>query len=47
MLDKSRLIFGGVLFMAKYTYEQTLKAAMDVTKKHMSCEAVGKLNLKK
>jgi transposase len=29
--------------MAKYTYEQRLKAVLDITEKHMSCDAVGKL----
>lgn len=29
--------------MAKYTYEQRMKAVLDVTEKHMSCGAVGKL----
>ncbi len=29
--------------MAKYTYEQRIKAVLDVTEKHMSCRAVGKL----
>jgi transposase len=29
--------------MAKYTYEQRLKAVLDVTEKHMSCKTVGKL----
>ena len=29
--------------MAKYTYEQRLKAVLDVVEKHMSNEAVGKL----
>jgi transposase len=28
--------------MAKYSYEQRLKAVLDVKEKHMSCEAVGK-----
>jgi transposase len=35
MLDK-KLTFGGALFMAKYTYEQRLKAVMDIIEKHMS-----------
>lgn len=29
--------------MAKYTYEQRIKAVLDVTEKYMSCRAVGKL----
>lgn len=29
--------------MAKYTYEQRMKAVLDVTEKHMSCRSVGKL----
>jgi transposase len=29
--------------MAKFTYEQRLKAVMDVVEKHMSCRAVAKL----
>lgn len=29
--------------MSKYSYEQRLKAVLDVTEKHMSCGAVGKL----
>jgi transposase len=29
--------------MAKYTYEQRMKAVLDVTEKHMSCKAVGKI----
>jgi transposase len=29
--------------MSKYSYEQRMKAVLDVTEKRMSCEAVGKL----
>jgi transposase len=29
--------------MSKYSYEQRLKAVLDVTEKHMSCGSVGKL----
>lgn len=42
MLDKN-LAFGGAIFMAKYSYEERMKAVLDVTEKHLSCEAVGKL----
>jgi transposase len=42
MLDKNKLTFGGAFFMRKYTYEQRLKAVLDVAERYMSCRAVAK-----
>lgn len=43
MLDKKTNIWRCTFLMAKYTYEQRMKAVLDVTEKYMSCVAVGKL----
>jgi transposase len=40
---RQKTTFGGALFMAKSTYEQRLKAVLDVIEKHISCKSAGKL----